>query len=72
MPALSLSRRPLRVDDLARFPKLTIHGLEVATLTDPFGIDDWRTCPTCEAHTPHSANTCIACAPLPVESLDLA
>lgn len=72
MPVACLPIRPLRLADLALFPKLSIHGLELPTLTDPFGIDDWRTCPTCDAHTPHAATTCLACAPLPRESLDAA
>lgn len=65
MPSAMLARRPLRVEDLAHQPTLRIHGCELSTLTDPFGIDDWRTCSACAAHTPHAGGTCLACEPPP-------
>jgi hypothetical protein len=59
-------RQSLRTADLGRTPRLRIHGIELATLGDPFQIDDWRTCRNCAAHTPHSGTHCLCCESLQV------
>lgn len=52
---------PLTVESLGRLPAVQVGGTEVSVLHDIFNIDDWRTCRGCDAHTPHSGDTCLCC-----------
>lgn len=67
------ARQPLLLEDLCRTPRLRVHDQELPTLADPFGIDDWRNCLACRAHTPHSGAICLGCESVvsPAETCEL-